>query len=372
MNQALAIAAGVCAVGSGVASLAYVVLGQPDWAIAAWNLMLLPATLYLGIRFGLRLPLLAAASTAAGLAASLMWAYEFREAGMEPWWIGLAAAWWIGIGICMLPEWRVTAVLTITLGVATAFDFVVTSQGLPQPWLAVAGLKLPLTTVWAFAIGIVILREAAVGSPQLSVRAVAPSLAIVGGVVWMACGVGWLLTHGTQADSVHEELFALRGTQFTRLMAIGPLFWLIALPPRPNDAVGRAAWAVTLAGVVMVGAGALLETSLVNPDENFSHPAVQGGWLLFIGGLATMSGGLAGLAAASGSSATMRTAYVLAAVLAPLPIVAFVIGGLAATSAGWTIALAALHAAPGLGWIAIGLAGGARAPEGEPMPAPAG
>lgn len=374
MKQTLAIAAGVCAVASAIASVAYVTLGQPDWAIAAWNLLLLPAAVYLGLRFGARLPLLAAGATAAGIGASLLWAYEFRDAGMEPWWLGLAAAWWIGIGLCMRYEWRWMAALTLALGVAAAVDFVVTLLGLPQPWLALGGLKLPLTTVWSIAIGIVIVREAIAGSPPLAIRAAAPSMAIVGGGVWIACGAGWLLTHGSQADFVNAEIVSLRGTQLTRLMAIGPLFWIVALfPLRPGDALGRAAWAVTVAGVVMVGVGALLETSLVDPDQNFRHPAVQGGWLLFISGLLpVMTLGLFGLAASGWSPTRMRSAYALAAILAPLPVVAFTIGDLAGSTVAWTAALAAFHAAPGFGWAVIGLVSATPALIGAPMAAPSG
>ena len=161
MARVLGVLAGLCAIASGLAYLAYwPILDQPDWAITAWNLLIIPTALYLGIRLGPRGPVVAAISTAAGIAAALLWATSFRQAALEPWWIGLAAVWWIGIGWLLLPTHRATGILTVTLGVVAALDFFVTLWDIGLPLLAVAGLKLPLSTVWSFWIGVVLIGDA--------------------------------------------------------------------------------------------------------------------------------------------------------------------------------------------------------------------
>ncbi len=375
MAQALAIVAGACAVASGILSLVYAFAGQAGWAITTWNVLIVPPALYLGVRLARRMPILAAAATAAGVGASLLWAFGFTNSTTEPWWIGLASMWWLGIGLVMLPVWRRTAWLTLILGAAAAVDFVVTLLDLGLPLLALGGVKLPLTTAWSVVIGIVIVRDAR-ARQEIPAIAAASAMAVVGGVAWTISGAGWLATHGTQVDFVNAELLGLRGTEFTQLQAVAPILWTVALvvwrPVGEQPAWARAAWATTLLGVMMVGAGALLETSLVDPNLEFRHPAVQGGWLLYVFGLVpVMCAGLLGMAATSRATPPVRAAFAVAGVLAPMPVLAFALGALADQGVGWTLAFAFLHAAPGLGWIAIGAAEPATTVE-EPMEAPVG
>lgn len=352
--------AGLCAVASGLAYLQYFVSGASgDWAITAWNLLIIPAALVLGLRLASRGSLIAAGATAAGIAGSVLWAFDFRTASVEPWWIALAAAWWLGLGWLLRKRHRATAWLTLALGIAATIDLVVTILDAPLPWLAVGGLKLPLTTVWSVWIGVLLIRQAAASSGSSTTPKAAGAMAVAGGAVWVFGGIGWLLTHGTQPDPSTAELFALRGTEFTQLLAVASLLWAVAaLTGAVGPAIGRlhrAAAAVALLGTVMVGLGAILETSVVDPDRDFLHPAVQGGWLLFIGGLfPVMCVGLLGLAVAARQSLVLRTAYMLAGVLAPLPVLAFSLGSMAASATVWVAALAAFHAAPGLGWMAVG------------------
>jgi len=40
--------------------------------------------------------------------------------------------------------------------------------------------------------------------------------------------------------------------------------------------------------------------------------------------------------------------------LTPLPIMAFALSGVSAGAPAWDVALAAMHAAPGVGWVALG------------------
>lgn len=169
MARASAVVAGLFALASGIAYLAYwPILRQPDWAITAWNLLIIPTTLYLGVRLRRRGPILAAISAGAGIAASLLWATGYRDPGLEPWWIGLAAAWWLGIGRLLLAEHRATGILTLALGVATAVDFVVTLLDFELPLLALGGLKLPLSTLWSLWIGVVLVRGPASLGQRLS------------------------------------------------------------------------------------------------------------------------------------------------------------------------------------------------------------
>lgn len=360
MARALAIAAGVCAVASGLAYVAYPLLGSPDWAISGWNLLIVPTALYLGVRFASTAPILAAVSCAAGIAASLLWAPDYRQAAVEPWWIGLAAVWWLGLGVLLRPEHRITAWLTLVLGLASAVDFVVTLLGFGLPLLALGGLKLPLATVWSLWIGILLIR--APGDPvegRASLTAAAAPMALAGGAVWAVCAVGWLLTHGIQADPNRAQLAGLRGTELTQIMAVAPIFWAVVLgatlPQVGRRLPARFGWAIALLGVVMVGAGALLETSVVDPSRDFLHPAVQGGWLLFLGGLfPAICLGLLGLAAGSEASRPLRSGFAVAGAFAPLTVLAFALGGLAASGAVWVTALAAMHAAPGIGWMVVG------------------
>jgi len=182
--------------------------------------------------------------------------------------------------------------------------------------------------------------------------------AVAGGFVWVVGAVGWLLTHGTQPNWNTASILGFTGTEFTQLLIVATALWAAALamdvPRRP---LARAAWVASLVGVAMVGLGALFETSIVDPVAEFRHPLVQSGWLLFIGGLfPVLFAGMLGLAAASTSSAGERLASAAIGAAAPLPVVAFFVGGLNAGGALAIAALALMHAAPGIGWIALGLA----------------
>jgi len=181
--------------------------------------------------------------------------------------------------------------------------------------------------------------------------------AIAGGVIWVAGAVGWLMTHGTQANWNTAAILGLTGTQFTQLLVAATALWAIALAVDvPRRRAARAAWLVSLVGIGMVGAGALFETSIVDPVAEFTHPIVQTGWLLFIGGLfPVLFAGMVALAAASTASRVDRSATLAIGLAAPLPVVAFFVGGLNASGAAAVAALALMHAAPGIAWIALGL-----------------
>ena len=195
--------------------------------------------------------------------------------------------------------------------------------------------------------------------------------AIAGGIVWAVGAAGWLLTHGSQPDVNTAAILGLTGTQFTQLLILAALLWAVALAGSlPDRRAARVAWVVSLAGIVMIGLGALFETTIVDPVANFTHPIVQSGWLLFIGGLfPVLFAGMLSLAATSQAWAAERWTYAAIGATAPLPVVAFFIGGIAHEGAGGQAITALLHAAPGLAFVAFGLARrGARVAE---APAPA-
>ena len=149
--------AGALAIGSGAAYLAYPFTN--DLAITAWNLLTIPAFLWLGVRTAGHGRILALASTTSGIAASLLWAFVYHEPSLEAWWIGLAAASWLGFGWLLRREVPRLAGFTLLLGMAAAVDFVLTALHAPFPLYALGGFKLPFTMIWTFWIGWTLIRH---------------------------------------------------------------------------------------------------------------------------------------------------------------------------------------------------------------------
>ena len=156
--------AGALAIGSGVAYLAYFFGGgaQQTW-IVAWNLLIIPAALYTGVVVSRRGVVLAAISTAAGVAASLLWATNHQVPRLEPWWIGLAAVWWLGLGWLIRLDRRRLGIFTLLLGVAAAVDFVLTVLDAPMPIYALGGFKIPFTMIWSVWLGAALVRDPTLG-----------------------------------------------------------------------------------------------------------------------------------------------------------------------------------------------------------------
>lgn len=152
--------AGALAIASGLAYIAFFVGGglRSAW-IVAWNLLIIPAALYTGVLVGRRGMLLAAISTVAGVAASILWASNHQVPGLEPWWIGLAAVWWLGLGWLLRRGRRGLGLFTLSLGVAAAVDLVLTVLDAPMPIYALGGFKIPLTIAWTFWMGASLVRD---------------------------------------------------------------------------------------------------------------------------------------------------------------------------------------------------------------------
>ena len=152
--------AGAFALGSGLAYVAYLLpISAGDRAITAWNLLIIPTAIYLGVVLAPRGPVVAAASTAAGVVASLLWAFDYKSPTLEPVWIGLAAIWWLAIGWLLRRENPRLGWFTLILSAATAIDFVLTALNAPFPIYALGGFKIPLTIIWTFWVGVALLRR---------------------------------------------------------------------------------------------------------------------------------------------------------------------------------------------------------------------
>jgi hypothetical protein len=165
-SSALGRVAGVFALASGCAYIAYLVpIGGGDWAITAWNLLIIPTALSLGARAASGGSLVSAIATGAGVAASLLWAFAYASPALEAWWIGLAAVWWLGVGWLLRTQRPALGWFTLLLSLATMVDFVLTALNAPMPIYALGGLKIPLTIVWTFWIGVSLVRGPGSGTP---------------------------------------------------------------------------------------------------------------------------------------------------------------------------------------------------------------
>jgi hypothetical protein len=164
--------AGGFALASGFAYIAYFLVGIQfrDDTIAAWNLLIIPTALYLGARLAAHGALVSAASAAAGVAASLLWAFAHDVPRLEPWWIGLAAAWWLGLGWLLRRKRRALGLFTLLLGVSAAVDFILTALNAPMPIYALGGFKIPLTIAWSLWLGVALTRGQRLGAPPGRVR----------------------------------------------------------------------------------------------------------------------------------------------------------------------------------------------------------
>lgn len=92
--------AGFFAIASGLSSVALFLTFErfDQRLIPAWNLLMVPAAMYLGVLLLPRNALTASTATLAGAMALTLWALGYHDRSLEPWWIGLAALWWAGVG----------------------------------------------------------------------------------------------------------------------------------------------------------------------------------------------------------------------------------------------------------------------------------
>jgi hypothetical protein len=84
---------------------------------------------------------------------------RYHSPALEPWWIGLAAAWWLSLGWLLRTEHPTLGRFTLLLGVAATIDFVLTALNAPWSIYALGGFKGPLTIAWSFWVGLSLLRD---------------------------------------------------------------------------------------------------------------------------------------------------------------------------------------------------------------------
>lgn len=121
----------------------------------AWNVLLLPAAVDLGLQFHREAPDSTRAATILGIASLLFWAYggatQRITPALEVSYIALSAVWWLGIGVRIRRERAWFGTFTIVLGGFAAWDALLTALSpVPTALYATAAPKLPLSIVWDF------------------------------------------------------------------------------------------------------------------------------------------------------------------------------------------------------------------------------
>jgi hypothetical protein len=161
---------GLAAIGSAMSAVAWVAgLGPtgefPDRWISIWNLLLLPAAGWIGLRLFRRSdlgwrPTVAGLAAVSGLASGLLWATSWQRSDLEPTWIALSAVWWIGTGSLLTGgAGRVLGTFTLVLGIVAGLDAIGTIAGAEGPFLLLTGAKLPLSWLWALIVGAVLVAD---------------------------------------------------------------------------------------------------------------------------------------------------------------------------------------------------------------------
>jgi hypothetical protein len=130
----------------------------------AFNLLLIPAALWLGMTLWSRGQITALVGSLAGLGSLLLWAgaFTFGWFQLEVLWIALSAAWWLALAQLMRRRERRLAILTAVTGLAAALDATVTGieSARQMPFLLfvlLGGWKLPLQLIWSAALGVLLL-----------------------------------------------------------------------------------------------------------------------------------------------------------------------------------------------------------------------
>lgn len=172
MTSMVGRAVGMLAVVSGLSGLFVLVLqiGQRAqdtreqyWALALFNLLLIPAATYLWRSLGPSALLTVA--TACGVGSLILWAYHLilnPVGSLESLWLWTAAIWWLVLGTALRHVGRRIGVFTFVVGLAALLDAIVSTPALNPPFLvfALLGLwKIPLSFAWALVIGVWMIRS---------------------------------------------------------------------------------------------------------------------------------------------------------------------------------------------------------------------
>ena len=85
----------------------------------------------------------------------------------------LSAVWWLGIGATLWPANKVFGGLTIALGAFAFWDALLTGlEPVPFALYLTAAPKLPLSILWDFALGYVLVRRSAAPTTRLATSAI--------------------------------------------------------------------------------------------------------------------------------------------------------------------------------------------------------
>lgn len=191
--------------------------------------------------------------------------------------------------------------------------------------------------------------------------------AVLGGLLWIVFVTGHTFTHGSTQSPRGAALLGLESLNFFRLLAIPPLLFAVGLVgARASRAargvsdgrLGRAGFVVALLGLALVALGVILETWIVDPSEDFSHPLVQAGWIAYLLGLFPVLP-LGMILFGVGSPQMSRRVRLLAiviGVLAPLQWFEGILSSVSTGSLTWDLFYSALRGLLGGGWMALGYA----------------
>jgi hypothetical protein len=145
--------------------------------MVAWNLLLIPAALVLHADLIDAHPYRIRLATTCGLASLLFWAYGGATRGITPTlevsYLVLSSVWWCAIGVTLRPSNRLFAGLTIALGVFAFWDALLTAfEPVPFALYLTAAPKLPLSILWDFALGYVLLRRVVLPATRFATNAI--------------------------------------------------------------------------------------------------------------------------------------------------------------------------------------------------------
>lgn len=133
--------------------------------LIASTVLIIPAALVLGRDLRRTAPRAVPAATTAGIVSLVLWAFaalsRWWPAWLEPTFLLLSAAWWLGIGPAIRQTRPRLGTLTLVLALAAACDAVVTAgEGRLPAWTfpVFGGAKLPLQLVWTISIGVALRR----------------------------------------------------------------------------------------------------------------------------------------------------------------------------------------------------------------------
>jgi hypothetical protein len=159
----LAGAAGLASAGASVAFVATSMssINSPDdldrWTVA-WNILLLPVAIWLGVALAIRRPaadrLLAGIASGAGVLSCLLWATTYQRPATEPVWLGLSAVWWSIVGALLVQSgMRRLGAFSLVVGAFAALDSLLTAAGVNGEAYLLAAPKLPIAWAWALLVG---------------------------------------------------------------------------------------------------------------------------------------------------------------------------------------------------------------------------